>query len=215
MINCCSNYFNVLKLNSLFLIFSFFLLSCNGGDKQSQSVHETGDKKDTVTENKKEDDTKAQEPHRRSPKKVEEFSSEQHEVIIKYGAPSIRGRKIWGNLVPYGRIWRAGANETTSINFSKAVTIQDQLIEPGIYAFFIFPKKDKKWSVILNEEWSKEKHDAWGAYGYDAKKNVATFKIQPKWVDKNQEKLAYSIDKVSINMRWGRLKIEIPYQVTD
>ncbi len=70
-------------------------------------------------------------------------------VTIHYGRPGVKGRKIFGGLVPYNKIWRAGANEATAINFSKDVTVQGKPLKAGWYSFFTIPGKDK-WTLIFN-----------------------------------------------------------------
>src|SRR4029079_600818 len=73
------------------------------------------------------------------------------EITIEYSSPAVRGRKIWGGLVPYGEVWRAGANAATKLTFSKDVVINNTPVPAGDYAFFVIPQKaPAAWTVILS-----------------------------------------------------------------
>jgi hypothetical protein len=94
----------------------------------------------------------------------------------------MKGREIFGNLVPYGKVWRTGANEASVIEFNKDVKLNGKLVKAGKYSLFTIPGEDK-WIIILNSIW-----DQWGAYNYDESKDVARFEVEPKEVE-NHEKL--------------------------
>src|SRR5210317_797179 len=83
-------------------------------------------------------------------------------VSIDYGAPSVKERVIWGGLEKYGKVWRAGANENTTIAFDKDVKIGKTAVPAGKYGFFIIPSENEDWVVIFNK-----KNDGWGAYSYN------------------------------------------------
>lgn len=87
-------------------------------------------------------------------------------VEIAYGRPAMRGRTIFGDLVPYGEVWRTGANEATVVDFSTPVRIGDKTLGAGRYALFTIPGKDE-WTVIFNQT-----ADQWGAYNYDESKDA-------------------------------------------
>jgi len=80
------------------------------------------------------------------------------DIVIKYSRPGVKGRQIWGGLVPYDAIWRTGANEATTINFSDDVLINGQKLPKGTYAFFTIPGKDS-WSLVFNSQ-----AEQWGAF---------------------------------------------------
>jgi hypothetical protein len=82
------------------------------------------------------------------------------DVSIDYSRPNMRGREIFGGLVPYGKVWRTGANSPTKIKFSDAVKIGGQDVPAGEYAFYTIPNQDE-WSIILSKNLK-----LWGAYGY-------------------------------------------------
>ena len=71
-------------------------------------------------------------------------------VTIAYGSPSVKGRKVWGDLVPYGKVWRTGANDATTIEFSSDVKIEGQALAKGKYALFTIPE-ETGWTIIFNK----------------------------------------------------------------
>ena len=73
------------------------------------------------------------------------------DITVDYSSPGVKGRKIWGAVVPYDQLWRAGANNPTKITFSRDVSIADKPVPAGTYAFFIIPTKGA-WTVILNKK---------------------------------------------------------------
>ena len=83
------------------------------------------------------------------------------DVTIDYSRPGVKGRTIWGALVPYNKVWRAGANEATTINFSTDVTIEGKNLPAGKYGFFTIPNKDS-WTLIFNKV-----ADQWGSFQYN------------------------------------------------
>jgi len=128
-------------------------------------------------------------------------------IDIDYGSPSVKGRTIWGELVPFGKVWRAGANENTTVSFDEEVTVGDTKIEAGKYGFFIIPSENDEWTIILNE-----KNDAWGSNGYNQDLDVVRFNVKPINTDTNQENLDYAVDEKAITIKWAKVKIVIPIQ---
>lgn len=117
-------------------------------------------------------------------------------IEINYGSPSVRGRKIWGELVPFGEVWRAGANEATTFETDKAITIQGLILPAGKYSFFIIPNKDEC-VVIFNKE-AKQ----WGAYKYNDKIDQLRVKVKPENADSFTEKLTYTINATNVELSW-------------
>ena len=126
-------------------------------------------------------------------------------IDIDFGAPSVKERTIWGELVPYGKVWRAGANENTTISFSTDVTIGEIDVPAGKYGFFIIPNENEEWVIILNN-----KNDAWGSSKYNQEEDLLRFNISPTFEETNQEVLTYSVDEDGINFAWETARIEIP-----
>ena len=93
-------------------------------------------------------------------------------VTINYGSPSVKGRKIWGDLVPYGKVWRTGANDATTIEFSADVKIEGQALPKGKYALFTIPEANE-WTIIFNKN-AKQ----WGAYSYKQDEDVLRVKVK-------------------------------------
>jgi len=83
-------------------------------------------------------------------------------VKIKYSSPSVNGRKIWGGLEPYDKVWRAGANNATTFTVDKDVQVEGKTLTAGKYAFFVIPTEGADWTVIFNKVANQ-----WGAFKYD------------------------------------------------
>ncbi len=147
-----------------------------------------------------------------SPRQVitQQFSVSQ--VTVDYGRPSVRGRKIFGDLVPYGKIWRVGANEATNISFLQPVKVGGKAIKKGDYAIFVTPEAHQ-WTVVLNYD-----ANAWGAYSYDPNENAIEFTVPVIQTKDLQESLEFSFeslsnDKLNLIIRWEYTKVEIPIEV--
>ncbi|MCH7974358.1 MAG: DUF2911 domain-containing protein [Bacteroidetes bacterium] len=95
------------------------------------------------------------------------------EISITYSRPGVKGRKIWGELVPYNKVWRAGANEATKITFGTDVKINGKELKKGTYAFFVIPT-EKEWTLIFNNV-----ADQWGAFTYNEAKDALRIKVKP------------------------------------
>lgn len=122
-------------------------------------------------------------------------------VTIDYSQPAVKGRTIWGDLVPYDKVWRTGANEATTLTVSKDVKVNGEDLAAGKYSLFTIPG-EKKWIVILNSE-----SDQWGAYKYDLKKDVMRFEVTPGKAQKT-ERLTFMVsDSGEIKMMWDELMI--------
>ncbi|MCU0344689.1 MAG: DUF2911 domain-containing protein [Ignavibacterium sp.] len=131
------------------------------------------------------------------------------EVRIDYSRPGVKKREIWGKLVPYDAVWRAGANEATKITFSTDVTIEGKKLKKGSYSLFAIPGKND-WTIIFNKV-----ADQWGAFEYNESEDALRVKVKTEkaiW----QEWLSYTINKASdtsavIRLEWE--KIKVPFKV--
>ncbi|MDX2282721.1 MAG: DUF2911 domain-containing protein [Bacteroidia bacterium] len=126
-------------------------------------------------------------------------------VHIEYNAPAVRGRIIWGGLVPYGEPWVTGAHHATSIMFSAPVQIAGARIRAGTYAFFTIPGRES-WVLILNKNWRQHLTDE-----YDAADDVLRWTVQPE-PHAHTERLTYSVVPQSANtgmvtIDWDTLRI--------
>ena len=134
------------------------------------------------------------------------------DITVDYSSPGVKGRKIWGGVVPYDQMWRAGANQATKITFSKDVTFADKPVSAGSYAFFVIPGKGA-WTVVLN----KRADQAGIGRDYKADQDLLRVQLTPKPAP-FRERLAYQItdftdDKASLNLEWEKLRLSIPIGV--
>lgn len=123
-------------------------------------------------------------------------------VSIRYGSPGVKGRAIWGDLVPFGQIWRAGANEATTIEVDKDVLIEGQHLPAGKYSLYTLPD-NQEWTIIFNRI-----ADQWGTE-YDEKEDVLRVKAKPFRSDEPLERLAYALTDNEIILMWEHLKLPI------
>ncbi len=125
------------------------------------------------------------------------------ELSVMYHRPAVKEREIWNKLVPFGQVWRAGANNATSFSFSDDVQIAGTTLKAGRYEFFVIPNADS-WTLIFNSA-----TDQWGAYSYDSTKNVVVFTVKPE-VSAHEEWLSFSFADLTVNsakviLRWEKL----------
>jgi hypothetical protein len=139
---------------------------------------------------------------RLSPKASVSYTIGMTEVKISYGAPAVKDRVIWGGVVPYGKVWRGGANEATTVEFSTDVNVEGQHLPKGKYALFFIPEEDE-WTVIFNR-----KTDQWGSYEYDESADEIRIYVEPKLNEGLQERLTYSIHDLKMDMGYIRLAWE-------
>ena len=128
------------------------------------------------------------------------------EVKIDYSRPGVKGRAIWGGLVPYDKVWRTGANSATAITFDTDVIIDGKDLKAGSYALFTIPGKDK-WTIIINSN-----EGQWGSSSHDEKLDIMRFEAKPLMIGNVQERMLFSIDPVSdeeasITLSWEKLRI--------
>ena len=131
------------------------------------------------------------------------------EITVDYSSPGVKGRKIWGGLVPYDQMWRAGANTATKITFSKDVTFAGKPVPAGTYAFFVIPGKSE-WTVILN----KKADQAGTGRDYKQDQDLLRAGVKPKAAP-FRERLAYEItdfsdDKATLSLEWEKVQLPIP-----
>lgn len=129
-------------------------------------------------------------------------------VSIKYSSPSVKGRKVWGELVPYNKVWRAGANEATVIEFDKDVTIEGKAVPKGKYSVYAIPS-DKQWDIIINSQTGQ-----WGinrdqSTTRDPAKDVAVVKVTPKKSASMNEALKYEVTPGGFSLLWENLEVPV------
>lgn len=127
-------------------------------------------------------------------------------ITIAYSSPSVKDRKIWGDLVPFDKVWRAGANEATTFETDKDVTVQGKKLPAGKYSFFLIPKESGTWTAVFNKE-SKQ----WGAYKYQEGQDALRVDVKTKALQSKQEALVYKVNKNGFTMDWD--KVSVPVEV--
>ena len=159
------------------------------------------------------------------------------EVSITYSRPATKGRKVFGDwptnvpgeatldnqnvrpkdapLVPWGHVWRAGANEATVFAITDDVLINGQPLAAGNYELAAIPSKDGDWTIIFNKD-----AEQWGAFGYDVAKDVLRVKTKPQWATDSQEFLTYTVDattedSATVTLRWEKVVVPFTVKVPD
>jgi len=159
------------------------------------------------------------------------------DVTITYSRPGVKGRKIWGDplpgqekgeatldnqntrpkdavIVPWGHVWRTGANEATRFVVTDDVLINGQKLAAGSYSLHTIPTKDE-WTIVFNGTANQ-----WGSFDYDPAKDTLRVKAKPQWVNENQEWLAFTFDPVGedsaqVNIRWEKVSVPFTVKVPD
>ncbi|WP_460611836.1 DUF2911 domain-containing protein [Hymenobacter seoulensis] len=132
-------------------------------------------------------------------------------VTVDYHSPAVRGRAVWGGLVPYDQVWRAGANENTVITFSTPVLLRNQLVPAGQYSLYVIPHQDRDWEIVLNRVTTH-----WGAEGYDPKDDVVRVPAIPD-TSPFQEGLFYWFSDIKptgahLNLTWEKRTLSLPIE---
>ncbi|MEO0606223.1 MAG: DUF2911 domain-containing protein [Myxococcota bacterium] len=117
-------------------------------------------------------------------------------IDVRYGRPEVRGRTILGNVVPFGDVWRTGADEATTIAFASPVEVNGAPLDPGVYALFSIPYRGE-WVVILNEQ-----AEQWGAYGYSAAKDAVRLAVKAE-TGPHTEQLTIEGTATGLRVRWA------------
>jgi DUF2911 family protein len=161
------------------------------------------------------------------------------DVTITYSRPGVKGRKIWGDplpgqakttgeatldnqnerpagaaIVPWGHVWRTGANEATQFVVTDDVLINGQKLAAGSYSLHTVPTKDE-WTIVFNGTANQ-----WGSFNYDPAKDTLRVKAKPRWVNDSQEWLSYTFDPVTedsaqVNIRWEKISVPFTVKVAD
>jgi hypothetical protein len=126
-------------------------------------------------------------------------------IAIHYSSPSVKGRKIWGGLVPYDTVWRAGANEATTFETDKDIKIAHQKLPAGKYGFFLIPKEKGKWIAVFNKV-----PNQWGAFKYDETKDQLRVDVKTSSLHDEQEMLIYKIASNGFTLNWDKQSVFIP-----
>ena len=136
------------------------------------------------------------------------------DITVNYHRPLVNGRKIWGALVPYGKVWRVGANENTTIEFSDPVSVEGKPLDKGVYGLHMIPNQDS-WTVIFSKT-----NTAWGSYSYDQKDDALRVDVKPKPLAENDEALEFEFENLkptstAVTMKWEKLGVPFTVSVDD
>ena len=132
------------------------------------------------------------------------------DISVNYNTPSVKGREIWGKLVPYGKLWRTGANEATVVTFSEDVVVQGEPLKAGTYSLFTIPENHDNWTIIFNKN-----PNQWGTFDYKESDDVLRVPVQAIPAEFH-ETLFFSFTNIKrtggqLNINWE--KIRIPIQI--
>lgn len=135
-----------------------------------------------------------------SPKETVDGSIDGTKVSIVYCRPSARGRKMLGEKEPYGQVWRTGANEATTIEFDKPVTIEGKALPAGKYSLFSIPG-EAEWTIIFNKDPKQ-----WGAYKYKESDDALRVTVKPSKADFT-ETFTIALEKNGVNLKWENTSV--------
>jgi tetratricopeptide (TPR) repeat protein len=133
------------------------------------------------------------------------------DIEVTYHRPAVKGRKVWGGLVPFGQVWRAGADENTVVAFDTPITVGGTTLPAGRYGLHMLPTEGA-WTVMFSSQ-----SQAWGSYSYDPKEDQAKVQVTPVAAERT-ERLAFTFDDptdkgVTLSLRWEKLRVPIPIEV--
>ncbi|MEM6628458.1 MAG: DUF2911 domain-containing protein [Bacteroidota bacterium] len=143
---------------------------------------------ETETEVTTEEPTEAEEIP--SPPRTATGTIGETSLTIDYSSPGVKGRTIYGDLVPYDKVWRTGANAATILTVSGDIKIEGEALPQGKYSFFSIPSEEGSWTFILNKTW-----DQWGAYDYEEKEDALRVLIEPIPMEESVERLRFEVDE--------------------
>lgn len=144
----------------------------------------------------------AQEKKQASPASTAKGTINGATITINYSSPFVKGRVIWGELVPYNKVWRAGANAPTTFETDKALKIEGKDLPAGKYAVYVIPEKDAA-TVIFGKD------PKMSSYDYDQAKDQLRVKVKTKKSAKMNESLVYTINKNNVTLSWENLDIPV------
>jgi hypothetical protein len=132
------------------------------------------------------------------------------DVEITYHRPAVNERTVWGGLVPYGQVWRTGANENTLISLSSDVTVEGQPLAAGTYGLHTIPGEEE-WTIIFSRD-----TDAWGSFSYNEENDALRVTVQPGEVSFHQERMIFVFDEASnesamVSLIWD--KLQVPFKI--
>ena len=136
------------------------------------------------------------------------------DIKVTYHRPLVNGRKIWGALVPYGKVWRAGANENTTIEFSDPVSVEGQPLPKGTYGLHMIPNPDS-WTVIFSKT-----NTGWGSYSYKQDEDALRVNVKPRSLAEMKEALEFEFEDLkpestAVTLKWEKLGVPFTVSIKD
>lgn len=171
----------------------FALFSCSTKTSESAETIESETQEDSIGE------------VRPSPIEIKEGKVSGKNLKVQYGSPAVKGRTLWGDLVPYNIVWRTGANEASYVDLATDIMVEGNALPAGKYSLFTIPKESGAWTVIFNSDWDLEH----GHFQYDEKNDVLRVEVAPSWEANAQERLSMDIESPGLVIRWEKLKLPI------
>lgn len=129
-------------------------------------------------------------------------------VTINYSSPAVKGREIWGALVPYDKVWRAGANEATIFETDKDIKVEGKTLKAGKYSLYAIPG-EKEWTMIFNSQTGQWGIKMNGETTEDPAKDVLRVTVKPQKSKSFSERLAYTVEKNGFALLWGNLEVPV------
>lgn len=199
-------------LMSLLVFASLFFIAC-GPTENADATDDTATMEDTTnmeepaTTSMGDDNyqTTVVDPSPASPRKEMKGTVGGVAVTVNYGSPAAKGRDIYGSLVPYGQVWRTGANESTTVEFAQPVMVNGQRLDAGKYGLFTIPDEGK-WTIIFNSV-----NDKWGTE-YDEAKDVLRVEATPQPLSPASESMEFTSDGSNLVLKWD--DVMVPISVT-
>jgi hypothetical protein len=136
------------------------------------------------------------------------------DITVNYHRPLVNGRKIWGGLVPYGKVWRAGANENTTIEFSDPVSVEGKPLAKGVYGLHMIPNPDS-WTVIFSKT-----NTAWGSYSYKEDEDALRVNVKSRPLAEMKEALEFEFEDLkpestAVTLKWEKLGVPFTVSIKD
>ena len=149
-----------------------------------------------------------------SPRQSVEQQFSMSKISLDYGRPAVKGRKVFGELVPFGQVWRAGANSATKIIFEQSIDFGGKVVPAGTYGVFVIPQ-EKEWKIILNKDANQ-----WGAYSYDERLNIVDITVPTQKLTEAQEVFEIALnpkDENNVDMvfKWDLTKVIVPLKTAN
>ncbi len=130
------------------------------------------------------------------------------DISLEYSSPGVKGRVIWGELVPFGELWRTGANAATKLTVSRDVTVEGKPVPAGTYSLFTIPQKEGAWTVVLNKNPNQG-----GTFGYDQKLDLVRFEVTPAKAPFRERMTFLFADTTEsatrLDLEWGELRLSL------